>query len=82
MEGLLKDGQVWFVDGTQELRRNRKNEVVDGSDVCQDKGWVFDVGMGGDGLVDCLKCSVCSLLTVVGCSCEAEDYEPVRCQVM
>ena len=30
MEGLLKDGQVWFVDGAQELRRNRKNEVVGG----------------------------------------------------
>ena len=77
MEGLLKDGQVWFVDGAQELRRNCKNVVVGGSDVCQDKGWVLDVGMGGDGLVDCLKCPVDSLLAVIGCDCEAEDYEPV-----
>jgi len=73
MEGLLKDGQVWFVDGAQELRRNHKNKVVGGSDVCQDKGWVLDVGVGGNGLVDCLKCPVGSLLVVVGCGCEAED---------
>ena len=38
MEGLHKDGEVWFVDGAQELRCNCKNEVVSGSDICQDKG--------------------------------------------
>jgi len=78
MEGLLEYGQVWFVDGAQELRRDRKNKVVGGSDVCQDKGWVLDVDVGGNGLVNCLNSPVGSILAVVGCGCEAEDYEPVR----
>jgi len=77
VQGLLKDGQVWFIDGVQELRRNRKNEVIGGSDVCQDKGWVLDVGVGGNGLVDCLECPISSLLAVIGCGCEAEYYELV-----
>jgi len=55
------------------LRRDRENEVVGGSDVSQDEGHVFDVGMGGDGLVGHLECAVCSLLTVIGCGREAED---------
>ena len=42
---------------------------------------MLDVGMGGDGLVNCLKCLVGSLLAVVGRGCEAEDYEPVRRRV-
>jgi len=63
------------------LRRDRENEVVGGSDVCQDEGWVFDVSMGGAGLVGHLECAVCSLLAVVGCSREAEDYQPVRRRV-
>jgi len=78
VEGLLKDGQVWFIDGAQELRRNHKNEVVGGSDVCQVKGWVLDVGVGGNGLVDCVGCPVGSLVAVVGCCFAAEDSEPVR----
>jgi len=81
VEGLLKDGQVWFIDGAQELRHNRKNEVVGGSEICQDKGWVLDVSMGGNGPVDCLECPVGSLLAVVGGGCEVEDYEPVRHRV-
>jgi len=42
---------------------------------------VLDVGMGGDGLVDCLECPVSSLFAVVGCGCAAEDYESVRRRV-
>jgi len=60
------------------LRCNCENEVVGGSDVCQDEGRVFNVGMGGDGLVGHLECAVCGLLAVVGCGREAEDYQPVR----
>jgi len=37
--------------------------------------------MGGDGLVGHLECAVCGLLAVVGCGCEAEDYQPVSRQV-
>jgi len=42
---------------------------------------VFDVGMGGDGLVDCLEGPVSSLLVVIGCGCEAEDCESLRRRV-
>jgi len=63
------------------LRCDRENEVVGGSDVCQDEGRVFDVSMGGDGLVGHLEYAVCGLLTVVGSGREAEDYQPVRRRV-
>jgi len=77
VECLLEDGEVWFIAGAQVLMRNCENEVVGGSDLCQDEGRVFDVSMGGDGLVGHMECTVCGLLAVVGCSCEAEDYQPV-----
>ena len=60
------------------LRCDHENEVVGGSDVCQDEGRVFNVSIGGDGLVGHLECTVCGLLAVVGCGREAEDYQPVR----
>jgi len=63
------------------LRCDRENKVVSGSNVCQDEGRVFDVGMGGDGLVGHLECAVWGLLVVVGCSREAEDYQPIRRRV-
>jgi len=78
VEGLLKDGQVWFVDGAQVLRCHCEDEIVGSSDISQDKGRAFDVSMGGDGLVDHLEGAVCGLLAVVGCGCKAEDYQPVR----
>ena len=63
------------------LRCDRENEVVGGSDVCEDEGQVFDVSMGGGGLVGHLEWAVCGLLAVVGCGHEAEDYQPVRRRV-
>jgi len=59
------------------LRRDREDEVVGSSNVCQDEGWVVDVGVGGDGLVGHLESAVCGLFAVVGCGCEAEDNQPV-----
>ena len=63
------------------LRCDRENDVVGSSDVCQDEGQVFDISMGGDGLVGLLECAVWSLLVVVGCGREAEDYQPVHRRV-
>jgi len=62
------------------LRRDREDEVVGGSNVCQDEGRVVDVGISDD-LVGLLECAVCGLFAVVGCGCEAEDDQPVRHRV-
>ena len=63
------------------LRRDREDEVVGGSSVCQNEGRVDDVGVGGDCLVGHLECAICGLFAVVGCGCEAEDGQPVHRQV-
>jgi len=55
------------------LRRNREDKIVGGSNICQDEGWVDNVGMGSDGLVGHLECAVCGLFAVIGCGCDAED---------
>jgi len=69
VECFLKDGEVGFVTYAQMLGRSGEGEVVRGCDVRQDKRGVGDVGVVGDGFVDGLKDTVCSLLLVVWCRC-------------
>jgi len=81
VESLLEDGQVWFLRCAYVLRYDRKDEVVGGSDVCQDERWVFDIGVAGDGLVYHLEGTVCGFLAVVWCSRQVEDNQSVCCWI-
>jgi len=63
------------------LRHDRGDEVVGGSDVCQNERWVFNVRVGGDDLSYHLEGTVCSFLAVVWCSCQVDDNQSVCCWV-
>jgi len=75
---IFKDCKVWCVVSTQMLGRNCKDEVVCGSDICQNEGWVCDVVMAGDGFVDNLECRVGGFLPVVWYGRQAKENQSVR----
>jgi len=77
VECIFEDGEVGFVACSQVLGCDCEDEVVGGSDVCQDKGWVGDVRVAGDGLVDDLEGTVGGFLSVVWCSRQVKDNQSV-----
>jgi hypothetical protein len=81
VERIFENCEVWFIVGTKMLGRDREDEVVCGSDVCQDERWVGDVGVVGNDLVDDLEGAVGSLPAVVWCRCQVKDNQSVRCWV-